>query len=574
MSSTTKNSLKLSFLTICSRFLGLIRDHFQAIFFGTGLVAYAWEIAMFLPGVLRSLLVEGGAAQAFVPIYSDALKKSRSEAQRSSAVLFFVVFLFMAAVMLACAVAFPYLLPIITSQASHHDRTQLDFIVQLALQLLPFMLPASLMAILAGIANSHRYFVFPALTPIFLNLAMILCFLLISPQGMQMANASLLAYTFVGMGFLQCVLQYFFVWKKGIAPRFSLSIFRLNWKNPTLQRFFHLVLPAIMATAVFHVNQIADIIIASYFIPISVGAIPALRFAQRLIQLPTGIIGVALSTSILPILSSHLSPTQAAPVSATRKKTSIKTGARDEEADAAATRLKEVRSALHFALFLTIPASLGFYFLGEDIINLLFYGGQWDLYSTQMTWAALNFYLLGVPFYSLNKILTSTFFAFKDTRSPLRSIIMASCLNFCLNIILVQWIGHIGIAISTAITAALHSVQMLFYLNKHLAMRWVYLWAPLLRKSIPLLALSLYLFSIDMFWDQLLLPKLWAQQLAYFFSGDLSVLVRYQALPKVLAGVLGGLLLYIQVSLLCGIEEIQMLRRFLSKLVPKHRKSS
>ncbi len=529
MSSTTRNSLKLSLLTIFSRILGLVRDHFQAVFFGIGPIAFAWEIAMFLPGLLRNLLVEGGIAQTFIPIYTRSLEESKKQASLAAGVVISVVSIGMTLVMLLVGLASPYILPAMT----HQSRDEADFMIRLAWILLLFMPTASLTAILAGVSNAHRHFVIPALSPIIMNVGLLIGFFTLNIEADPEGNARSLAWFFVSTALVQMAIQYVYVWRNRFAPRFSLNI-----RHPAVMQIFYMMLPAVLSTAIFNVNQLVDVVVASYFIPIEVGAVPALRFAQRLIQLPTGIIGVALSTAILPILSQY-----------------IKKGN-------AGSKEIEVMSAFRFAMFLTVPASLGLFFLGDDIIMLLFYGGQWTEESTLVTWQALRFYLLAIPLYSLNKILISIFFAFKDTKTPLRSMVVSTSCNFVMNISLVHWLAHGGIALSTAITAAIHFLQMMFYLQKkHISLPWEKFRDFLRRSLILWVILGAFLFFVDTYLTEL--SYHWGSQLMQAFGS--TQWPRYRIVPKVFIGTGGGLLLYLTAASVLKNKEMQIFSGFFRK---------
>ena len=531
VSNATRNSLKLSSLTIFSRILGLIRDHFQAIFFGTGPIAFAWELAILLPGVLRSILVEGGVAQAFVPIYTASLEGSKKEARRIAGAILSIVFIMMMLCTFLTFLASPHILQAISRQSPD----EADFMVRLSWILLLFMLPASLTAILAGISNAHEHFVMPALSPILLNIGLIIGFLSLDIGDEPRGNAKALAWFLIFSAILQFLIQYVYVWRSGFAPKLCLEL-----KNPVVHKIFYMIIPAVLSTAIFHINQLVDISIASYFIPPEVGGVPALRFAQRLVLLPTGVVGVALSTAILPILARCLA----------RKG--------EEKQD-------EVGSALHFATFLTIPATLGLFLLGEDIINLLFYGGNWDERSTQVTWKALRYYLLGIPFYSLNKILLSVFFAFKDTKSPLRLMIFSVSCNVIMNIIFVQTpMQHAGIALSTAISSAIYFTLLLFRLQKkHMSLPW----APtraFLRRSFPLwFSLLGFLVFIDSYLSNFLYGI--STEIARSLGLGEEYMPRYKAFGKIFLGVGGGFLFYMFLAFLTKTKEIEVFLSFFRK---------
>jgi len=452
VSSVARNSLKLSFFTIVSRVLGLVRDHFQAIFFGTGPVAAAWEVAYMLPNMLRNLLAEGTLAQAFIPVYSRALADGEAEARRVAGVILGFLFLLLAALVAFGVWIMPHFLPVFTGQS----REEASLLIELAQVMFVFILTASLTAILAGVANAHDHFSMPALSPILLNAAFISGYVWLSGLDLDDAGAARrLAYVVVIGGVLQLVVQAAYVYVQGWRPRLALRL-----RDPALWKIFSLMAPAVLGASLFQINQLTDIAIASYFIPEEIGAIPALRFSQRLIQLPTGVIGVALSTAVLPALALSLGKSLARQTGEPGDETS------GGEREAGAERSRQLEGALSFALFLTAPAGFALFFLGRDIINLIFYGGAWNLDSTSATWLALQFYAIGVPFFSLNKILTAAFYAHQDTRTPVRLLGLVAIVNFSLNIILVHSLHQSGIAIASACGSLVNTVTLFFFLGR------------------------------------------------------------------------------------------------------------
>ncbi len=536
MSKTTKNSLVLSFITIISRIFGLIRDHFQAIFFGTGPVAFAWEIATLLPGALRTLLVEGGISQAFIPIYSSCLEKSTRDAQKTAGIVISFTFGIMTLVTIIALLVSPFLLPLLT----HQEKSETEFLISLNSILILYLVPASLTSILIGISNSHNFFVLPAILPIILNIGMIVGFLTSNLSNPQTQNATSQAWIWMGMSGLQFFIQYIFIWRKGHSP-----ILSLNLKNETVHKMFALMLPAILSNAVFQINQLLDVVIASVFINPEIGAVPAMRFAQRLIQLPTGVIGVALSTAILPILSRQIAKIPTIPASDIKKnKTEIE---------------NEIIGAIEFALFLTVPATLGLFFMGEDIITLIFSGGKWDEKSTLVTWSALKYFLLGIPLYSLNKILSSVFFAHKDTRTPLQSMLVSISVNLGLNLTLVHFMQQSGIALSTSIAAFVQTVQLAYYLKKrHQAISLDALY-PFFVRSIPLwIVMTIYLLLIQYFFVN---PshQIGSYIIKFLHKENLNPIdqMSYYIFPKIFLGVGGGLCLYFSHALIKKSKEMQ-----------------
>lgn len=424
-----------------SRVLGLVRDHFLARFFGTGMISSFWEIAYMFPNMLRNLLAEGVLSQSFIPLYSESLKKSEIQAKKDTGkVIGFLSIFFMIFVSLMI-----FLFPLILPWYVGKPKEEIQLLILLSQILFGMIGFLSILSIFSGILNTHNIFVIPALVPILLNLVFIFTFLgfvffLYFYQIPTDTIALGLAFTvLVGSGLI-CFFLYSYVKHKGWAPQ--IQFFFLYWKDPTIKKLFKLVLPAVLGASIFQLNQLLDIFLASYFIRIE-GAIPALRFAHRLIQLPTGIIGVAISTTILPVLASHI-----------RKNVSpIESG-------------KELIHGIRFSLFLTIPATIGMYLLGPWIIHFLFSGGLWSFQSTIITWWCLQFYIIGIPFYSMNKILTASFYAYQDSKTPVKILFFTVSVNLVLNLLFIPVLEHGGLALSTAVTSILNFVLLFYFFKK------------------------------------------------------------------------------------------------------------
>lgn len=520
MSQTARDSIKLSGLTMISRVLGLIRDHYQAVFFGTGAVATAWEIAFMLPNMLRNLLAEGVLSQSFIPVYSKALGVSEESGRRVAGVILSFLFFFLLFVVLLGIVVFPLILPVYVGKSPEDAK----LLIYLAQVMFGFIMTASLTAVLAGISNTHRRFVIPALSPIILNLIYIASFLVLDPfhfGGEQ--NARILAWSVLGGGVLQLAVQAWFVKKEGTFPDLS-----VRFADPALKQIFSLMAPAVVGASMFHLNQLLDIALASYLIQ-DQSAVPALRYAHRLIQLPTGIIGVALSTAILPALVA-----------------SLRTGDGKKNTE-------ELASAVSFALFLTVPAGIGLYVLGPHIINLLFFGGAWEERSTASTWAALRFYCMGVPFYSLNKILTSSFYAHSDTRTPVRLMMMIVPVNFLLNVLLIPFFQQGGLAMSTSVCAALTTIVLGWRLGKTIPWDLPHLSGQLLRQ-VPVWTLLLVFLAVMQgpaggFLDAV----------GRGLPGSAKLIPRHIGLVHVLAGGVGGGLLVLCFGWLLKLKEMEVI---------------
>jgi len=511
-----------------SRVLGLIRDHFQAVFFGTGPIAVAWEIAYMLPNMLRNLLAEGSLSQAFIPLYSESLKQSEEEAKRAAGIVIVVLTIIVSIIVFAGIIVFPYIIPFYTGKT--FEEAQLTIL--LSQIMFAFILTSSITAIFAGMENTHQYFVVPALSPILLNIVLIGGFLFLLPFSYAgETNAIYLAFSVLAGGLIQLAFQAYYVYRKGLWPQFS-----LNFRHPVIIKILTLMGPAVLGASIFQINQLLDIAIASYLIE-DIRAVPALRFSQRLIQLPTGIIGVALSTAILPSL--------------------VRAIRRGEEKE----NEKELVSVISFALFLTVPAAIGLYVLGPDIINLIYYGGQWKADSTEATWMALQFYCIGVPFYSLNKILTSSFYAYQDTKTPVRILVITVFMNLCLNVILAPHYAQAGLAISSSITGLINALLLLFLLRNKIKFSFVSLWKRML-VLFPLWVLLAFFAALTIYLFEPFRESTGLMIASFFHS---NAVARYSAVLPVLIAAAGGGLLYLGVAYLLKIKEMDAIRSIVKR---------
>lgn len=517
--ATARSSIKLSFLTIISRVLGLVRDSFQAHFFGTGVYAAIWEVAYLLPNMLRNLLAEGVLSQAFQPIYSAELKASEKQAREVAGVIFGMLFLFLLVFVVCGILLFPWILPAYAGQSGEEAA----LLVLVARIMFVFILTASLTAILAGISNAHLLFTFPALSPILLNIVFILSFLALGHEELADRSSAdqltFLASAVVFGGILQFLLQAWHIQRLGLFPRV-----RFFPRHPAVKKILNLMAPAALGAGMFQLNQLTDIFLAGYLIDPAKDPIPTLRFAQRLIQLPTGIVGVAVATVILPALLKLLREDRPG---------------RTEE---------ELMRALSFAAFLTLPACLGLFFLRDSIVDLLFSGGAWTAESTRLTAYTLAFYAPGVIFFSWNRILTSSFFAYEDTRTPVRMMLIVIAVNLLLNLFFIPWLDQGGLALASSLSALLNSLLLLVALGRKMAIHLRLFFSHLRELVLPVCGLFFYLLAVAHF-----APELADHSSEVFAFLPLNV-ERERALLTVLTGAGGGLLLYLGMAQLLRIR--------------------
>ncbi|NQV79329.1 MAG: murein biosynthesis integral membrane protein MurJ [Alphaproteobacteria bacterium] len=408
--------------TLISRILGFVRDILVAAILGTGLVADAFFVAFKLPNFFRRLFAEGAFNAGFVPMFSSILERdgkaaAQAFAEQALAVLLATLFIFVTVVQIAMPLAMYGLAPGFIDEPDKFDLT-----VTLTRLTFPYLLFISLVSLAGGILNSVGRFAAVAATPILLNLTLI-AFLGLGARSFATPGHAL-AWGVAVAGVIQ------FVWVAGALARAG---YRLRLPRPRLtprvRELLWLMLPAAVGAGVVQINLLTDVIIASL---LPEGSISFLYFADRVNQLPLGVIGIAVGTALLPLLSRQVAAGDTS-------------GAADSQ-----------NRAIEVALFLTLPATAALMVLAPAVVSVLFERGAFDSTASQATAFALIGYVVGLPAYVLIKVLTPGYFARKDTRTPVRIAIIAMIVNLCLNLILIWPLAHVGLALATALAAWLN----------------------------------------------------------------------------------------------------------------------
>jgi putative peptidoglycan lipid II flippase len=491
--------------------------------FGTGMVASAFSVAYRLPNMFRNLLAEGTLSQSFMPIFSEYDSQSKEEARiMTGSVLSFLFFLLSIFIFLFLFLA-PYFLPILVGGTEEYS----SLVIELSFILFFLILTASLSSIFMAISNSQdRYFI-PSLSPIVLNLSYILVFVLVFPfYDSILERVKILSVGVVFGGFLQLVLQFTYVWKNGYLP-----LFNLNWKHPAIQSIFKLMLPAVLGGGFYQLGLLVDIFIANYIQNQNpgLGAVVSLDYSQRLVQLPTGIIGVALATTILPALLKKV---------------------RNQEDFRSIS--EEIGNSFRFAIFLTVPASIGLLTMGRVILDSIFYGGRWDHHATEITLLPLGFYALAIPFFSMNKILISSFYAFKDTKTPLKTQAISFFLSIIIAISLMNYLKQGSIALASAIASCVTFSVMSIFLRKHnVHIQFLENFRKVLKMLIPFLVLGSWTYLIGIYFYQEELMFLENIGLGHANSSRLILIL----------GMIPAMIMYFLSSFLLGVGEIRQIAR-------------
>ncbi|TGK05388.1 murein biosynthesis integral membrane protein MurJ [Leptospira langatensis] len=521
MSQAAKRSFALSFYTLISRILGLFRDHFMAVSFGTGMVASAFSVAYRLPNMFRNLLAEGTLSQSFMPLYSDAGKEGEEAARRmSGAVLSFLFVILLCFVVLIFTVS-PFALPLLVGGSPEYS----GLVVELTYILFFLIVTASLSSIYMAISNVKNRFFVPSLSPIILNLSYLTIFLGVFPfvEWELLTKVQVLCFAIVSGGIIQLLVQAWYVSKNGEAP-----IFSLNYKHPAIRKIFKLMLPAAIGGGFYQLGLLVDIFLANWVQNHNpgLGAVVSLDYSQRLVQLPTGIIGVALATTTLPALLSALKQDRHSEVPG------------------------EMLGVLGFASFLTAPAALGMGILAGPILDSIYFGGRWDHVATNTAILPLIFYSVAVPFYSMNKVLISTFYAFQDTKTPLRVQAFTFIVNLALNFSLVFALKHSAIALASATSTIMTWMLLSRALRKHdVHFPWNGFFRKISILLLPLLLMGIFLFVYKTLVHGSLVSILLSKGFSYANSSRISLLM----------AVVPAMGIFFSSSLFLGLEEIRLI---------------
>lgn len=419
-----RSILVINFYTVLSRIFGYFRTVLMAAYMGTGPMADALSIAIKIPSLLRRIFAEGAMNAAFVPTFSRLLAaEGPLEARRYAEQILSVLSVILLAIVLMAELAMPYLVTLcVPGFSSTPERFQ--YVLDFSRITFPFIFLISLTALYSGILNSFDRFVASSASPLFGNIAIIGATLLLIPYTPTAGHA--MAWGVLFSGFIQVVWVLVPAWKSGMRLGF-----RVPKITPTVKRFFILVAPAAAGAGVVQINILVDMLMAS-FLPM--GGVSILNYADRLVQLPLSMLGTAVGTALLPVMSRQFRLHQTL--------------------DA----LKSQNLALEYSLLLTVPAFIGLVFYAEPVVKVLYEAGHFDRTATIETAKTILMLTLGLPAYILIKIFTSSFFAREDTRTPIATAVLCVGLNVILNLILIKPMAHCGLALSTSISAWVNAV--------------------------------------------------------------------------------------------------------------------
>ena len=427
--------------TLLSRVLGLVREQVMAALFGAGLATDAFNVAFRIPNLLRDLFAEGAMSSAFVPTFTAIHQREGDRAAWTfGRRLLMALLIALTAICAVGALFAPQLVPLFAPGFAVVPG-KLELTVLLTRVMLPFLPAVALAAAAMGMLNARGSFAVPALAPTMLNLGMIVGGVALIPVVERLGQPAILAMALGvvigGLGQFACQL-----------PALHRMGFRLRpeWPgaDPGVRRVALLMAPAAVGLAATQLNLFVSTLIASL---LEQGSVSWLAYAFRLMQLPIGVFGVALATVSMPALAR---------------------AAVDQDMGS----LKATLSAtLRLVVLLTAPAALWLAVMAVPVITLLYQHGRFAGSDTTRTAAALVMYCVGLPAFAAVGVLTRTFYALGDTRTPVRASFVSVALNLGLNLAFIGplrplGLGHAGLALATSLTSIANLMQLAWYLRR------------------------------------------------------------------------------------------------------------
>jgi len=421
-----KQGTIVSSMTLLSRISGFGRDVVLSHFFGAAAAADAFFVAFRIPNFFRRLFAEGAFAQAFIPVLADYQQGPIAALQRFTQIMSGNLALIVSLVTVLGVVGAPAFV-LVFAPGFASDGSQFALTAELLRITFPYLLFISLTAFAGAVLNVRGQFAIPAFTPVLLNLCLIVAALAVAPQFDTPVLG--LAWGVFAAGIVQLLFQFPAMRRLELLARP-----RLDFKDTGARQVGRLLLPAIFAASASQINTLIDTMLASTLIT---GSISWLYYADRLLELPVGLVAVALGTVLLPNLSRLHADADRESFSAT------------------------LDWGLRMAMVLGLPAAVALYLLALPLVSGIFLHGEMTTTDAQMSAQALRAFSLGLLGMLIVKVLAPGYFARKDTRTPLNFAFVAVGTNIVLNLLLYRKLGHVGLALATSIAALVNGGLLL-----------------------------------------------------------------------------------------------------------------
>ena len=443
-----KSASVISGFTVLSRVTGFVRDVLIANLFGTGMAAQAFFVAFKIPNAFRDVVGEGAGNAAFVPVFCEYLqRKTRADFLKLVNSLLWALLCVSCALTLLGVVFSPVIIRLVAPGFSA-DPEKFNLAVVLNRFLFPYLILITLSAYLMSVSNALKSFAVPASSSIVYNIALIGCIYLITHEAIGNPVYSL-CLAVLAAGVIQVLFQLPPLWKVGIDFRKG-GVYSGFFKEPAIRQVGRLIFPRLLGTSIYQLNLFVDTIFASFAFFVGDGAIAAIYYANRIIQFPFAIFGVALSNAALPTLS----------------------------ASAAQQDMERFKKTLLFCLksvFLGIvPLTVGILALSFPLVRVIFQRGSFDVYSTHITAQAVFFFALGLVSYVGVRFMSHAFYALQDTRTPVRTAGTSLVLSIVLNslFIFVFRFGIAGLALASSISASVNFYLLYRAIQKRIGFRF------------------------------------------------------------------------------------------------------
>jgi putative peptidoglycan lipid II flippase len=434
--------------TLISRVAGLLRDMVVAAVFGAGMVTDAFFVAFTIPNLLRRFFAEGSLTAAFVPTFTDVLQhQGTAEARQVVRICWTLLLLVLACVTMLGILSSPWLVKLIGYGFSDHAG-KLALTDLLNRLMFPYIFFISLVALFAGVLNVSGHFLSPALSPVMLNLAMIASALVLAPRMEQPIIA--LAFGVLFGGVVQFAMQIPVLYRFGYDLRLN-----FDFRHSAVVRVARLMVPGIFGVAIYQINVVVTRLLASF---LQEGSVSWLYYGQRLFEFPQGIFVVSLAQAVLPAMSRQ----------------------------AAAGDQNGFRDSLRFAMILillvTIPAALGLVLCNQAVYSLFFMRGNFSAFDVSQAALALAWYAPGLLFVGISRVVVPSFYAMKDTRTPVLVSFWTLLVNIVAGVLLMRVMGHAGLALALTIASMFNAVVLTLLLARRLgSLELVTIWRTLLR---------------------------------------------------------------------------------------------
>lgn len=419
-------------MTMISRVFGFVRDVVMAHMFGAAAGFDAFAVAFKIPNFMRRLFAEGSFSQAFVPVLSEYQKKHHhEEVQRFVNAMCGTLGMALLITTVLGVVGAPYIIRVF-APGFETQGERYELAVTMIRITFPYLFLISLTAFSGAILNTYSKFWVAAFTPVFLNLSMISAALWLSPQMAQPIIA--LAWGVFIAGIIQLFFQVPFLrhLKFFVRPK-------MNFCDPGVRRVLKLMVPALFGVSVGQVNLLIDTLFASL---LAVGSVSWLYYSDRLMEFPLGVFGVAISTVILPHLSRH------------------------HATDSKRAYSLTLDWALRSVLIVGVPAAVVMAVMAGPMLSTLFQYGHFHAHDVLMAQQSLMAFAIGITPFMLVKILASGFYARQDLRTPVKIAVVAMITNAVLNLALIWWLAHAGIALATSLAAIVNALCLFYFLYK------------------------------------------------------------------------------------------------------------